>query len=397
MKKSILYYKKASGNVRNCLLVIFIFYSCTAVTQEIHTGASRIEEYLPLLSGKKVAIAGNHTSLISSVHLVDTLLSLGVDVVKIFSPEHGFRGEAGAGETVLSSLDANTGIQVLSLYGSGKKPLKEDLKGIDLIIFDIQDVGVRFYTYISTLHYIMEASAENGIPVLILDRPNPNGNYTDGPVLEMEFASFVGMHPVPIVHGMTIAEYARMINGEGWLKNGVKCELYYITCLNYTHDKEFFPPVPPSPNLRTHQAIRLYPSVALFEGTVVSEGRGTGYPFEMYGHPVFSFGNHQFIPESMDAAKDPKFRGKLCIGEDLRGWTPEGETWNKLELQWLLKAYENFPDKEKFFNNFFFKLCGTIQIYEDILSGQSEAEIKRKWQKDLYEYRLMREKYLLYP
>ncbi len=385
------------GTVRTFLFIFFIFLSCHSGRQETINGADRTEEYLPLLTGKKIAVTANHTSVVNSVHIVDTLLSLGVEVVKIFSPEHGFRGEAGAGETILNSLDEKTGIQVISLYGKEKKPQVEDMKGIDLIIFDIQDVGVRFYTYISTLHYVMEACAENNVPLLILDRPNPNGNYTDGPVLEMEFASFAGLHPVPIVHGMTIAEYALMINGEGWLKDGIKCSLNYISCLNYSHNKEFAPPLPPSPNLRTLQAIRLYPSLALFEGTVVSEGRGTEFPFEMYGHPDLSYGNHRFTPESVPAAKNPKLKGILCYGEDLRSWIPEEGNWVKLNFQWLLKAYSNFPEKEKFFNSFFFKLCGTKQIYDDIISGKSEKQIRSKWQKDLDAYRMMRMKYLIYP
>ena len=382
--------------VKYLLIATVFFYSCKAQSQEIIPGAERVDDYIGFLTGKKTAVTGNHTSLVNAVHLVDTLLSRGVEVVRIFSPEHGFRGTAGAGEAVINSADSLTGINLISLYGNRKKPSGDDMQGIDIIVFDMQDVGVRFYTYISTLHYIMEACAERNIPLLVLDRPNPNGGYTDGPVLEKEFQSFAGMHPVPLVHGMTIGEYARMINGEGWLENGLVCNLTVIPCLNYAHNREYIVPVPPSPNLRTPQAVRLYPSMALFEGTVISEGRGTDFPFEIYGHPDMGYGDYSFTPVSMQAAKNPKLNGRECRGEDLRNWSPMDGKWDRIHLHWLIRAYEAFPDKDAFFNNYFFTLCGTRQIYEDIRSGSGEKEIRAKWKDGLEAFGRVREKYLLY-
>lgn len=381
---------------RSILIVVSLLFSCDASPQTIITGAERMDDYIGMTTGRKIAITGNHSSLVNGVHLVDTLLSVGVDVVKIFSPEHGFRGEAGAGEIVTGSVDTRTGIPIISLYGTRKKPLPEDMQGIDLMIFDIQDVGVRFYTYISTLHYLMEACAEEGVPLLVLDRPNPNGNYMDGPMLEKEHSSFIGMHPVPLVHGMTIGEYARMINGEGWLKDNVRCELNVISCLSYSRNTDYILPVPPSPNLRTTQAIRLYPSTGLFEGTIISEGRGTDSPFEVYGHPDLPYGDYQFTPVSVQAAKNPKLKGLVCRGEHLGSWMPPSGKWERIELQWLIKAYRGFPEKEKFFTDFFFKLCGTRQVYEDIRAGLGEEEIRAKWVKGIEEFEVMREKYLLY-
>lgn len=382
--------------VRYIIPVFFLIFSCTLNSQRIITGAEQLEVLNELTKGKKIGLTGNHTSMVGSVHLVDTLLSMGLDVVKIFSPEHGFRGKEGAGEPIKSSVDPRSGIPVISLYGAGKKPLPKDMKGIDVMIFDIQDVGVRFYTYISSLHYIMESCAENGVPLIVLDRPNPNGNYTDGPILEKEFSSFVGMHPVPLVHGMTIGEYARMINGEGWLKDGKKCELKVVPCLEYSHSMEYILPIPPSPNLLTQHAIRLYPSIALFEGTILSEGRGTKFPFEVYGHPNLTYGEFYFTPISMPAAKNPKLMGINCRGEDLRNWAPPDRKWEKIELQWLIKAYNNFPDQEDFFNDFFFKLCGTRQIYEDIRAGFSEPQIRAKWEDGLRAFKIVQKKYSLY-
>jgi uncharacterized protein YbbC (DUF1343 family) len=385
------------------LISLIILSSCSTQTgstkiipgEELVVGAERTESYVPLLIGKRVGITGNHTSFVKDTHLVDTLMAIGVNVVKIFSPEHGFRGQAGAGETILGSHDPNTGIQIVSLYGTQKKPSPEDMKDVDLMIFDIQDVGVRFYTYISTLHYVMEACAEAQVPLILLDRPNPNG-YMDGPVLEMAHSSFVGMHPVPLVHGMTIGEYAQLINGEGWLANRLKCDLLVFHCLNYSRVMDYTPPIPPSPNLRTSQAIKLYPSVGLFEGTIISEGRGTRAPFEWYGHPKLTYGNLYFTPVSLPEAKNPKLLGKECRGEDLSNWNPESGSWNRVELQWLIKAYNNYPDKNNYFNDFFFKLCGTRQIYDDIRTGLSEDEIRAKWQNGLAEFTARRAKYLIY-
>ena len=373
-------------------------YSYNSEQPGLKTGAERlISDYSGMISGKRVAVTGNHTSLVQQVHLIDTLLAAGVNIVRIFSPEHGFRGIAGAGEEVLSFTDERTGIPVISLYGSKRKPAVEDLNDIDIMIFDIQDVGVRFYTYISTLHYIMEACAENNMPVIITDRPNPNGNYIDGPVLEPEYQSFVGMHPVPLVHGMTIGEYGLMINGEGWLKGGKRCNLHVISCKNYSRYKEYILPVPPSPNLRSQQAIRLYPSIALFEGTVISEGRGTEHPFEIYGHPELRYGEYYFTPASVPAAMNPKLKGMFCRGEDLRQWIPCGGKWENIELQWLIRAYNNFPGKDTFFNNFFLRLAGTSKLYDDIRAGKNEFEIRKSWEEDLKIFAQKREKYLLYP
>jgi uncharacterized protein YbbC (DUF1343 family) len=392
-----------NANFVSYFLLTFLFLSSCSTqtgstlipTEQLIIGAERMEGYLPLLTSKRVAITANHTSLVKNTHLVDTLLASGVDVVKIFSPEHGFRGQAGAGEIVLGSIDPNTGLQVVSLYGNRKKPSQEDLMDVELMIFDIQDVGVRFYTYISTLHYVMEACAEAGIPLILLDRPNPN-NYMDGPILEMTHSSFVGMHPVPLVHGMTIGEYAQLINGEGWLAKQIKCELFVFHCLNYSREMEYILPVSPSPNLRSAQAIKLYPSIALFEGTVISEGRGTEAPFEWYGHPKLTYGDLYFTPVSVPEARSPKLLGETCRGEDLSEWQPQSGTWKQVELQWLIKAYNNYPDKEKFFNDFFFKLCGTTQIYNDIRAGLSEGEIRIKWQKGLDDFSIRRAKYLIY-
>ena len=378
-----------------CFLVPI--FSCVAAQEDrIIPGAERLDEYLHIVSGKNVAITGNHTSLVKSQHLVDTLYSRGVNIVKIFSPEHGFRGIIGAGERINNTVDESTGIPIISLYGSQKKPSPVDMKGVEIMIFDIQDVGVRFYTYISTLHYVMEACAESGAFLLLLDRPNPNGNYIDGPLLEREFQSFVGMHPVPLVYGMTIGEYGLMINGEGWLKDGMTCSLQVIPCKNYSHGKEYILPVAPSPNLRSRQAIRLYPSVALFEGTVISEGRGTDYPFEVYGHPQLLIGDYSFTPVSVPSSINPKLKNQQCRGEDLRNWMPQDGRWDHLELRWLIRAYNNFPEKNLFFNKFFFSLSGTRELFKDIRAGKSENEIREKWQKDTEIFRSIRNKYLLY-
>lgn len=361
-------------------------------------GASDMEAYLPLLEGKKVGIVGNQTSLIGTTHLVDSLMSRGITIVKAFSPEHGFRGDANAGELVGNQIDEKTKIPIISLYGDNKKPTAKQLKGIDVIVFDIQDVGVRFYTYISTLHYVMEACAEAGIPVIILDRPNPNGFYVDGPVLDTtNYRSFVGMHPVPIVHGMTIGEYGSMVNGEGWLKNKVQCDLTVIKCRYYNHFFQWPLPVPPSPNLRSDMAISLYPSLCLLEATDVTVGRGTTGPFERFGHPDFpdtlAF---SFTPEPDLGAKDPKHNGELCYGFDLN----DPKNFRKgLELDYLIQAYvlldgNLFQGKSK---RMFYLLCGTDEILKQVQAGLSAEEIKASWQDELNAFKVLREKYLLYP
>lgn len=354
---------------------------------------NQTESYLKLLEGKKVALVANHTSVLGGQHLVDTLLKLNIDIQKVFSPEHGFRGNADAGEQIQDQVDEKTGLELISLYGKNKKPKAEQLKGLDLILFDIQDVGARFYTYISTLHYVMEAAAENNISLFVLDRPNPNGNYVDGPVLEKGFTSFVGMHQVPVVHGMTIGEYAQMINGEGWLKNGVKCDLSIISCLNYTHDTKYDLPIPPSPNLPNANSIYWYPSLCFFEGTAISVGRGTEKPFQHIGHPDLKFYSYVFRPKAMEGAKNPKYLGQDCYGRLM----PETGPKEQLDLQFLIEFYEQFPKKSAYFNSFFKLLAGTDQLQKQIESGMSEAEIRKSWEQDLKQFKEIRKKYLLYP
>ena len=359
--------------------------------------AERTEAYLPLLSGKRVALVANQTSRIGKTHLADSLLSLGVGLVRIFSPEHGFRGHAGAGEAVESGIDTKTGLPVVSLYGQHKKPTAEDLSGIDIVLFDIQDVGVRFYTYISTMHYVMEACAENNVEMIVLDRPNPNGNYIDGPVLEPEFGSFVGMDPVPVVYGMTIGEYARMINGEGWLEDHEKCNLRVIPCLHYDHSVPYVLPVGPSPNLPDQQAVRLYPSLAFFEGTVVSAGRGTPFPFRVFGAPGLDAGDFSFTPRSIPGvAPHPKFMDQTCRGRDLRGFEPPGGRWDHIELQWLTWAYRNCEQKDEFFNAYFEKLAGTATLRRQIEENVPVDSIRLSWTPGLQKFSKIREKYMLY-
>lgn len=360
-------------------------------------GADRPDRYLPLLEGKRVALAVNQTSVLTQknqLHLVDFLLQSGVDVKKMFVPEHGFRGDADAGEVVKNQIDAKTGLPLVSLYGASKKPSKEALEDVDVVIFDIQDVGVRFYTFISTLHYLMEACAEQNKPLMILDRPNPNGDYVDGPVLKEGFTSFVGMHPIPVVHGLTVGELAKMINGEGWLDNGVKATLEIIPVADWTHGTPYSLPIKPSPNLPNDVAIRLYPSLCFFEGTDVSLGRGTYFPFQVYGYPDPDFGDFTFTPVSIEGmSKNPPQQDKQCFGKDLR----DEPLNHRFTLQYLLNAYRLFDKKEQFFNNFFDKLAGGEQLRKDIQAGKDENTIRAAWQPNLEAYKTMREGYLLYP
>ncbi len=358
------------------------------VTKEIRTGAHAIKEYGSKLIGKNVALVANKSSRIDHVHLVDSLRSYGVNLVKIFAPEHGFRSNADAGEHIQNDIDPNTGIPIVSLYGKNKKPSREMMEGIDVVVYDIQDVGVRFYTYISTLHYVMESCAELGIPLWVLDRPNPNGDYIDGPILDTAFKSFVGMHPVPVVYGLTVGEYAQMINGQGWLKDGVRCELNIQKCENYTRDMVYDLPVKPSPNLPNYQSIRLYPSLCFFEGTSVSVGRGTSFPFQVYGAP-FLKGPFQFTPKSGAGSKYPKHENSLCKGEDLRD-----VQLSSINLDWLILAYNQ--KTESFFNSFFEKLAGTDQLRKQIEMGANVMEIKASWKESLMEYDNMRRKYMIY-
>ncbi len=381
-------------------LLIISIPACSqtpVVKQAIQCGAEQTETYLSMLKGKRVAVMANQTSIVGNRHLVDTLVSLGVNVTSIFSAEHGFRGNEADGALIADGKDGVTGLPIISLYGKNKKPTPAQLQDIDIVVFDIQDVGVRFYTFISSMHYLMESCAENGKELLVLDRPNPNGNYIDGPILEKAFESFVGMHPVPVVHGMTVAEYARMINGEKWLKDSLQCNLKWISCRNYIHDTGYAPPVPPSPNLPNYQSIRLYPSLAFFEGTMVSEGRGTDFPFQVFGYPGYEAGNFEFTPVSrIGASVHPKFENQVCRGIDLRHYSPPGGEWNELRLDWLFEAYESSPDKENFFKPYFDKLAGTDQLRRDIQAGMGIDEITIKWVEGINSYREVREKYLLY-
>ena len=379
-----------AGNVNQ--KVPFVEKNVIQVQQQtLIVGAEQTHLYLPLLQNKKVGIVANHTSMINTIHLVDSLLKLKINIKKVFSPEHGFRGNADAGEKVKSNIDAKTKLPIISLYGKNKKPFPEQLKGLEVIVFDIQDVGARFYTYISTMHYVMEACAENNIQFIVLDRPNPNGNYVDGPILENEFKSFVGMHHVPIVHGMTVGEYAQMINNEGWLANGVKCNLEVIKMKNYNHNTEYELPIKPSPNLASMQAIYLYPSICLFEGTPISVGRGTEKPFQVIGHPQLKY-DFSFVPKPRTGAKEPLLKGETCYGLDLSAVKVKKE----LDLSYLIQFYNSYPDKEQFFQKFFNLLAGNSTLQEQIKQGKTEAEIKATWQKGLVEFKAKRKKYLLY-
>ena len=365
--------------------------------QRVLTGAEQLSAYAGLLKNKKVGIVANPTSVVGKLHLVDTLLASGVQVVKVFAPEHGFRGEAEAGEDVTGGIDRKTGVGVVSLYGNHKKPTQEDLAGVDIVVFDIQDVGVRFYTYISTLQYVMESCAVYNLPLLVLDRPNPNAHYIDGPVLEKEFTSFVGMQPVPVVYGMTMGEYAQMLNGEGWLKDGVKCKLQVIGLKNWTHADDYILPVAPSPNLPNQAAVRLYPSLCLFEGTAVSLGRGTDFPFQCYGFPDNPSGNFEFTPISIPGkAKTPPLLGKKCNGELLQSFA-EKKRPDTIVLTWLIRAYKNYPDTSKFFIPFFNSLSGNSILQAQIKANATENDIRASWKEDIDRFKDIRKKYLLYP
>lgn len=374
-------------------LISCSFENNVPLSSNIISGADNSSAYLPLLKDKKIGIITNQTGILSDkTHLADFLLDKKINVQKIYAPEHGFRGTADAGELIKDGKDTKTGLPIISLYGNNKKPKPEQLAGIDVMVFDLQDVGARFYTYISSLHYIMEACAENNIPLIVLDRPNPNGSIVDGPILEKEHTSFVGMHQIPLLHGMTIGEYAKMINGEKWLKNGVECKLTVIPCLNYNREMAYSLPVKPSPNLPNDQSINLYASLCLFEGTNVSSGRGTEMQFQIYGSPFLPKSSFSFTPMPNFGAKDPMHNGKLCYGEDLT----KIQKVKQLELKWLIKAYNSTSDKSKFFNDFFLKLAGTKKLREQIEAGISENEIRKSWEKGLNDFKTMRRNYLIY-
>ena len=401
-------------------LILFVFFliifSESYSQKKIIPGADRMEVYVPLLEGKSVAVFANQTSMVHNTNLVDTLIKRGIKVVKIFGPEHGFRGKADAGEKVGNSIDKETGVEVISLYGKHNKPTPEDLQGVDVMIFDIQDVGTRFYTFISSLQYYIEAALENSKPLLILDRPNPNGFYVDGPVLDPKFKSFVGMQPIPIVYGMTLGEYSFMITGEKWLSDAANKKYSYylhaknspdtpfhffvIKCLNYDHNSKYILPIKPSPNLPFIQSIYWYPTTCLIEGTILSEGRGTDKPFQLFGHPDLPKNLISFTPESMEGAKDPKLLGQKCYGWDLSGTEDEvlKNVDKKIQLKWIIQAYKLFPDKENFFlkSNGFNRLAGNDVLMKQIKNGVSENEIRKSWEPALSRFKKIRKKYLLY-
>ncbi len=378
-------------------ILIFVLLALFTFAQSPIPAADQTDQYFHLLKNKKIGIVANQTSRIGNIHLVDALQNAGFAIQKVFAPEHGFRGEAEAGANITNGIDSKTGIPIVSLYGKNKKPTAESLKGIDLLLFDIQDVGARFYTYISTLTYVMEACAENNIPLLILDRPNPNAHYVDGPVLEKEFESFVGLLPIPVVHGMTLAELAKMINGEGWLNNKIECKLKIIPVKNYNHQMIYHLPVAPSPNLPNDNAIALYPSLCFFEGTNVSIGRGTNFPFEVIGYPDYSDKNFSFQPISL-AGKSvhPKFENQICYGLDFRIYSKKYKRSYRLDLQYLIDFYSSYSDKNNFFTSYFKLLAGTNKLEEQIKEGWSENEIRKSWEPELNTFKIMRKKYLLY-
>ncbi len=381
------------------ILSALIFLSCSGIEPPVMVGAERLDVLVPKLTGQRVGLVVNQTSLVGSTHLVDTLLTRDINIAGIYAPEHGYRGNIERGQEIADASDSETGIPIFSIYGATRKPTPEMLAGIDLMVFDIQDVGVRFFTYISTLHYVMEACAEQDIPVLVLDRPNPLGHYFDGPIMQPEYSSFIGLHTVPVVHGMTIGEYARMINGEGWLANGIKCDLEVLPLLNYTHQSRYTLPVPPSPNLPDMKSIYLYPSTCFFEGTAVSEGRGTLKPFQQFGAPWYTIGEHQFTPVPIPAmAADPQFNGQVCYGYDLSGIAESDlARLDRLQLRYLLSFYQYSAGPDTFFTPFFERLAGDTVLRQQLIDGRSEKEIRASWQPGLERYGQTRAKYLLYP
>ena len=405
------------NSIKNtALLFVMIVLSCGNSSPyqnkaPLTVAANQLELYLPLLKNKRVGIVANQTSVIfkngsglglnggliknDNTHLVDSLIKRDVSVVKVFAPEHGYRGRADAGEYVKGGVDLKTGLPIVSLYGKNRKPNPNVLEDLDVVVFDIQDVGTRFYTFVSTLHYMMEGCAALDIPLIVLDRPNPNGHYVDGPVLDLNYKSFVGMHAVPITHGMTLGEFAKMINGEQWLEDDLNCDLTVIPVSNYNRKDTYILPIPPSPNLPNQKAINLYPSLCLFEGTQVSVGRGTKNQFQIFGSPFLGEENYsfQFIPKPNFGAKNPKHNAKTCYGKDLKNV----DFLNEINLNWLIEAYENTTDKSSFFNSFFTKLAGQTILQQQIEKGWSALEIKKSWQKDLEQFKILRANYLIYP
>jgi uncharacterized protein YbbC (DUF1343 family) len=388
-------------NIYPVLLIILVLASASyTIKKNPVPGANQFDQYRHLIEGKSVAVVANQTSMVGKLHLVDYLLQNGIKIekiLKVFAPEHGFRNMADAGEIIEDEKDIVTGLPVISLYGSHRKPAKEDMNGVDIVLFDIQDVGVRFYTYISTLQYILEACAENSVKCIVLDRPNPNGFYFDGNILDTAYRSFVGMQPVPVVYGMTIGEYALMINGEGWLENGIKCDLTVIKCKNYTYKTFYNLPVRPSPNLPNQTSVYLYPSICFFEGTNISLGRGTTFPFQVYGSPLLPDNGFSFTPESLPGAKNPPLLGVKCYGIDLRNAIKDKLVPSpELNLEWVIDAYANYPEKDKFFTSYFDVLAGGPILREQIQNGMTSVQIKETWKDGLGKFSKIREKYLLY-
>ena len=368
--------------------------SCKA---QVITGAERTGLYLPMLQGKRVGVVTNNTGMIGNTHLVDSLVAFGVNVKTVFAPEHGFRGDADAGANVSTYKDSKTGIDVISIYGSNVKPKAADIKALDIVVFDIQDVGLRYYTYLSSMHYVMEACAENGVELIVLDRPNPNGFYVDGPILEKKHVSFVGMHPIPTVHGMTLGELARMINGEGWLPGGERCRLTVVPCLGYTHQTRYTLPVKPSPNLPDMRSIYLYPSLCFFEGTPLSIGRGTNFPFQVIGHPALKDKSFSFTPISTSGATNPPLKGQECYGYDLRTQPSDAVLWsNGVDLSYVVEYYKELGLGAKFFLPIFDRLTGTAYVREMIIDGKSAAGIEAVWKDGVEKFKIQRKPYLLY-
>ncbi len=392
---------KRTGIQTTAFFILILFIACSGFESQIKpcvVGAARIGEYLPLLKNKRVGLVVNQTSMIDTVHLVDLLRANGVDIRAIYAPEHGYKGNVERGQDISSTSDSVTGIPVYSIYGATRKPTPEFLKDVDVVIFDIQDVGCRFYTVFGTMHYVMEACAENGKKVIIMDRPNPLGYYVDGPVLKPGFTSFIGMHQVPVVHGMTAGEYALMINGEGWLKDSVKCDMKVIELENYTHATKYQLPVVPSPNLPDMKSVYLYPIVCFFEGAEVNEGRGTYKPFQQFGAPYFIPHDHSYVPVSIPVLSlHPKFEGQTCFGYDLSGTElTELQKIEKVRLNYLIEFYQESNLKESFFTDFFENLAGSDTLRKQIIAGQTEEQIRKSWEVDLIRYKEMRKKYLLY-
>ncbi|MGD0582419.1 MAG: DUF1343 domain-containing protein [Bacteroidales bacterium] len=393
---------KRTGSLLTLFLMTAITCSCSVATIRtdtagVVTGDLRTAKYIDLLKGKTVGVVANQTSMAGRTHLVDTLVSLGIRIGVIFAPEHGFRNMADAGEKVADSRDPKTGIRIISLYGSHVRPSSADLAGIDIVIFDIQDVGTRFYTYISTMSLVMESCASSGVKFLVLDRPDPNGFYFDGNVLDTAYSSFIGMHPVPVVHGMTTGEYARMVNEEGWLKGGIKCDLTVIPCDNYSHSTLYDLPVQPSPNLPNQTSVWLYPTLCFFEGTALSCGRGTPFPFQVFGSPDMPDRGFSFTPQSGPGSKNPSYKGMVCFGTDLRNAVNERLIpVPHLNLSWIIDAYRDFPHKDKFFTPYFDAIAGGPLLRQQIIGGMTEDQIRATWSDGLKKFGKIREKYLLY-